>query len=79
MNAIQKKVLFDLLVQPSTAIPIALGLSLLIIAWAFGGLAVGFLGFVAILLGLGVGVSKLVFELDDLVKKVYQKNQEKLH
>ena len=79
MNAIQKKVLFELLVQPSTAIPIALGLSLLIFGWAFGGLALGFLGFVAILIGVGVGVSKLVLELDDLVKKVHQKNQEKIH
>ena len=79
MNAIQKKILSDLLVQPSTAIPVALGLSLLIFAWAFGGLALGFLGFVAIVIGLGIGVSKIVFQLDDLVKKVYKEDQERVH
>ncbi len=70
---VRKKVLLDLFATPGTLLPLVGGLSLLIGSWAFGGgAAVGFLGVLGVLAGLGVSATRLIWNLEDVTRDAYE-------
>jgi len=70
---VRKKVFLDLFAAPSTLLPLVGGLSLLIGGWALeAGAAVGFLGLVGVLAGLGMAASRLIFGLEDITNRAYE-------
>jgi hypothetical protein len=82
---VRKKVLLDLFATPGTLLPLVGGLTLLIGGWALdAGAAVGFLGLVGVLAGLGVAATRLIFGLEEITNRAYEyvhdqewKNQQK--
>jgi len=70
---VRKKVLLDLFAAPSTLLPLVGGLSLLVGGWALeAGAAVGFLGVVGVLAGLGMAATRLIFGLEDITNRAYE-------
>ncbi|MFO0914504.1 MAG: hypothetical protein U0795_16210 [Pirellulales bacterium] len=72
MDPVRKKVLLDLFASPSTVLPIAGGLTLLIGSWAAGGNAPAtFAGVAGVLTGLGMFASRIVLGLEDITHRAY--------
>lgn len=69
MNEIQKKVLLDLLVNPTTSFSTVVGTSLLLAGWAAGSALVGFVGVMLLLIGAGVTVTSLICNFEGLTVK----------
>jgi hypothetical protein len=70
---VRKKVLLDLFAPPGTLLPLVGGLTLLIGGWAVdAGAAVGFLGMVGILAGLGMAATRLIFGLEEITNRAYE-------
>jgi hypothetical protein len=72
MDPVRKKVLLDLFAAPSTVIPLASGLTLLIGSWAVGGNnPATFAGVAGVLAGLGMFASRLVLGLEAITHRAY--------
>lgn len=70
---VRKKVLMDVFATPGTLLPLVGGLSLMIGGWALGaGAAVGFVGLVGVLAGLGMAATRLIFGLEELTNRAYE-------
>lgn len=73
MDDVKRKVLLDLFAAPSTLLPIAGGLTLLVGAWAFGGGGLfHFAGLAGILGGLGLFATRLVFGVERITNQAYE-------
>lgn len=75
MRDLNKRILIDLFVTPSTIIPWALGGTLLMLTEVVGPVC-GFLGFVSCLLGFGSLVTNYVFNLESISKRALKNWQE---
>lgn len=74
---INNKALLDLLVGPVTTGLTTLGVSLLLISWAFGLSAIfPFLGLIAILAGVGVATTSFIFNYEEAVSQALKAIQE---
>ena len=70
---VRKKVLLDLFASPSTLLPIAGGLSALILSWAMEGVAaMNVVGLVGILGGVGWFATRLIFKLEEITNNAYK-------
>lgn len=69
ISELRKRVILDLMITPSTIIPFAGGVSLLLLSEMLGGFA-AFLGVVGVLVGIGAFLTGLVFNLDKTYQKV---------
>ncbi len=73
MDDVKRKVLLDLFASPSTLVPLAGGLTLLMASWAAGGHGLfNFTGVAAILGGLGLLATRLIFGLERITDQAYQ-------
>lgn len=73
MDDVKRKVLLDLFVSPSTLLPLAGGLSMLMGSWAMGGSALlNFAGVAGILGGVGMFATRLIFGLERITNKAYE-------
>jgi hypothetical protein len=69
---LRNKVLIDLFAAPAAVIPAAIGASMMILGWAFGGGGIlGFGGFMALLAGIGIGVTRFVLFKDKITNKAF--------
>jgi hypothetical protein len=72
MDEVKKKVLLDLFASPSTVIPVVAGLSSWMLSWAMDGSAMlTMAGLVAILGGVGMLATRLVFGLEKITEDAY--------
>lgn len=66
---VRRRILFDLLTAPTTLLPVAGGLALMVLGWAAGlGTAVQLAGVAGVAAGLGVAAARAVFGLDALAR-----------
>jgi hypothetical protein len=73
MDDVKRKVLLDLFASPATLLPVAGGLTLLMASWATGGHGLfNFAGVAAILGGLGLLATRLIFGLERITDQAYQ-------
>ena len=73
VDSVKKKVYLDLFADPTTIIPVGIGLTLLIGSWAIGGPSyLSFVGFCTILAGVGTLVSRLIFGLENIAKNAQE-------
>jgi len=72
MDAIKKKILLDLVSSPASVLPLALGICMLLAAWAFTSSFFGFLGVCGLLAGMAMFFVRLIFRLDKLTEKAQQ-------
>ena len=73
MDDVKRKVLLDLFASPTTLFPVAGGLTLLMASWAMGGNGLfNFAGVAAILGGLGLFATRLIFGLEQITDRAYQ-------
>jgi valyl-tRNA synthetase len=72
MSNIRQRVLLDIFAAPTTFFPVVGGITLFLLAWMFDwGGSFMFLGFAGILFGIGLLVSKIVFQIESLTEKAY--------
>jgi hypothetical protein len=70
---LRNKVLIDLFAAPAAVIPAAIGATMMILGWAFGGGGIlGFGGFLALLSGIGIGATRLFLYRDEITEKAFQ-------
>ena len=71
-DAVRRKVLLDIFAAPSTLLPIAGGLTVLMASWASGGsVTLNFAGIAGVLGGFGILASRLILGLDKLTQDAY--------
>jgi hypothetical protein len=69
MDSIRKKAILDLFVTPLTVGSTTIGITMLLLSWAFGGGAVmTFLGFLGVLVGLGWAGTNFALNLEKVVQ-----------
>lgn len=72
MDEVRRKVLLDLFASPGTVLPIAGGLTALMVSWAIGGNAtMNFAGVAGVLGGIGVFASRLILGLEGMTRRAY--------
>lgn len=77
MDEVKRKVYLDLFASPLTLLPTVIGATALLGSWAIGGVsALTFGGIGAVLMGVGIFASRLIFGLDKLTERAYQYTQE---
>jgi len=69
---VKQKIINDLVVTPLVIGPTMIGLTALMFGWAVASSTLAFLGFGAVLAGLGVFSTKLIFGLDSITKNAYE-------
>lgn len=77
---LRKKVLIDLFAAPIAVIPAAIGVSMMVLGWAFGAGFISFAGFPILLSGVGVGATRFFLfkgKIIDEAFKALDKLQEK--
>lgn len=73
MDVVKRKVLLDLFASPSTLLPVAGGLTLLMGSWALGGVGlVTFAGLASLLAGVGMFATRFIFGLEQITERAYQ-------
>ena len=72
MTDVNKKVLLELVSAPVSLLPAAVGICMLLAAWAFSSSFFGFLGVCGILAGMAMFVIRLIFQLNKLTEKAQQ-------
>jgi hypothetical protein len=75
MDDLRKRILLDLVITPSTVIPVLLGGSFLLLSEMLGGYS-AFFGFVGLLVGFGAFLTNLVFNLESISKRAVKQWQE---
>lgn len=72
-SELRNKVIIDLIAAPIAVIPAAIGLSMMILGWAFGGGGLlGFGGFMSLLAGVGIGLTRFFLFKDKIINKAFQ-------
>jgi hypothetical protein len=68
MDDLRKRILLELMITPTTVIPVLVGGSLLLLSEILGGYS-AFFGFVGLLVGFGAFLTNLVFNLEKISKR----------
>lgn len=72
VKEVKKKVLLDIFAAPSALVPLAVGLSSLLVSWAMDGNPVfSMLGLAGVLGGVGVMASRLIFGLENITQRAH--------
>jgi hypothetical protein len=72
MDDVRRKVLLDIFAAPGALLPLAGGLTALMVSWAVGGnSALNFGGVAAMLGGFGIMASRLILKLDRITQDAY--------
>jgi hypothetical protein len=74
-NEVRKKVLLDLFVSPLSLGPIVVGLTTLMASWVFGSVTTAFLGLCAVIIGVGLFTTRLIYGIDEITKAAYESLQ----
>jgi len=74
---IKQKILLELFVTPSTMIPSLAGITMMLGGWSFDSSTIMFLGFLGLLSSCGIGVWRLIFNLNDIANDFAEKTNNK--
>lgn len=71
-SELRNKVIIDLIAAPIAVIPSAIGLSMIILGWAFGTGGLGFGGLMSLVVGVCIGATRFLLKKDEIIDKAFQ-------